>query len=1157
MRQKSRQLVSVLLLIFLPVLAFTLEEFKTYPWLNATYGFTETYDTKIFPIVGKKAGCYPVGNGLVFGGLGVYDNVASVDSICGPYYDEPFLGREEVQCLIGKERVRLHKQSIRWVKGAGIIVSTLTNDKIEITNIDFAPPGIKALVRVFSVKNISDAPLKNVKISFKYLIQEKNIKIGLDADRAYNVKFTGDSKKFYRSGFVYNSGKAVLEKNNDYSITFDLDTNEEWSDVRYIAADLEESGLAKTVEQVKQGGSKLLEPTKQYWDEWLASSTAFTTDNALVNYVIETQKIILKCQQSHSGGFSPVYGYAYTWARDNNGPVLLMLRAGRFKEAREVLDFFYKVARHAGYVAGCARVSNALDETKNNESDFDWKMVFVPPAEIPSWIIKQHYWYYLYTGDIELIKERFPYLTRCLYGQSVSKTGRLPFQMDETYMWTLQSRTYKLLPYPNYYLGLRADSADSAFEWVAAAENMAEMAAAFKDNKTAAELKTKAAEVRASTDKYYWMEEEGYYSPALSLFSDRYAMPHANIGLNPLWVGYADNKNEKAAKSARTTISYLLKDNMFMKTTPGVELFSGLLPGMLLYNLTVLNDPLKEKAYETLLKCASPSGDYSELYYGNGDVWIVPNWGDGSYGRVRPWEGGVNVDALLFYLTGFKPSSDGVFRLSPELPSNISKLEINGLLLHNSKIDFSVKEERGEEIKRIYEIKNLNLTAVKVSVDTNLSASTVLSVLVNKEDAINESGKIERELPAFASLNIEVVYKKGEAKTAIKPKVFKKRWNYYPKSDIVYFTSDDKNIYYNLAKNNKVLAIDMQLPLSPGDIYSALLDEKTGNVKAKMAIFGPKSFSISSLHWKNYEFWNNWEMQNTFKKYTDAGGVVIFMAEPSPREGYEISPRWLEKLLDGGKWVANWKSGRSMASDDFTETTLKSYKVDSFNFYNQAQQKEKKAVVYSKVGKNGEGVSEKPLTGKKYSGYCEFEMSVAKGLQHNILIRAPGAVSSYDLNLEVRAKSGFVKLIQGKKNVKDKQLEVNYILSSQYVDKDKVTLRIGSLKAKNQITFGLVEVSKLVITGKNPLAEVLGFKAGEILESSIGSLTYDKMTAPLRLVDNEKYAAIVMKKAGNGIVIRSQLKFTNLKPVIFNMINDESRGKILKYLAKSSKNDNK
>ena len=65
------------------------------------------------------------------------------------------------------------------------------------------------------------------------------------------------------------------------------------------------------------------------------------------------------------------------------------------------------------------------------------------------------------------------------------------------------------------------------------------------------------------------------------------------------------------------------------------------------------------------------------------------------------------------------------------------------------------------------------------------------------------------------------------------------------------------------------------------------------------------------------------------------------------------------------------------------------------------------------------------------------------------------------------------------------------------------------------------------------------------------------MTAPLRLVDNEKYAAIVMKKAGNGIVIRSQLKFTNLKPVIFNMINDESRGKILKYLAKSSKNDNK
>ena len=1157
MKQNLRLHASFIVFLLLPAFFYAFEELKTYPWLNTTYGFTETYDTNTSPITGKKAGCYPIGNGLVFGGLGAFDPVSSVNFICGPYYDEPFLGREELQCLIDGEKVKLHKQTIRWVKGADIIISSLINDKVEITNIDFAPPGIKALVRIFSVKNISGAPLKDLKLVFKYLILEKNVKTTLDGGKCFNAKFNGDIKKFYRSGFVYHSEKASLEKGNDYSVAFALNSNEEFSDIRYIAADLEESGLSKTAELIKKDGSKLLEPTKQYWDEWLASSTAFTTDNILVNYLIETQKMIIKCQQSHSGGFSPVYGYADTWARDNNGPVLLMLRSGRFKEVKQILDFFYKVARHAGFVAGCAGVTCALDETKNNESDFDWKLVGVPAAEIPSWIIKQYYWYYLYTGDIELIKERFPFLMRCLDGQSLTKTGRLPFQTDETYMWTLQNRTFKLLGYPNYYIGLRADSADSGFEWVAAAENMAEMAAAFKDVKTALELKKKAYEVRAATNKYYWMEEEGYYSPALSLFSDRYAMPHSNIGLNPLWVGYADEKDEKAVKSAKTTISYLLKDNFLMKTTPGVELFSGLVPGMLLYNLAILNDPLKEKAYEALLKCASPSGDYSELYYGDGSVWIVTSWGDGPYGRVRPWEGGVNIDALLFYLTGFKPGSDGVFKLSPELPSNMSKLEINGLLLNNSKIDFSVKEERGKDIKRIYEVKNLNLKSVKVSIDTNLVASTVKSFLVNQEDALKESGKIERELPGLGILKIEVLYEKAEMKTAITPKTFKKRWNYYPKSDIVYLTADDKNTYYSLAKNNKVLAIDIQLPLSAGDIYSAIYDEKNNTLKTKMVIFGPKVFSISNLHWKNYEFWNSWEMQNMFKKYTEAGGVVIFMSEPSQKEGYEVSPKWLEKLLDGGKWVANWKSGRAMASDDFTETTLKSYKMDSFNFYNKAQQKEKKAVVYSKLGKDGEGVAEKSVTDKKYSGYCEFELSVARGLQHSILIKAPSTVSSYDLNLEVRAKSGFVRLSQGKKNVKDKHLEINYILSSQYVDKDKITLRIGALKTKNKITFSLVEISKLIITGQNPLAEVMGFKAGEILENSIGSLTYEKMTAPIRLVENEKYAAIVMKKAGNGIVIRSQLKFSNLKPVIFNLINDESRGKILKYLAKSSKNENK
>ena len=68
-----RKFLLVVIIGFTAVISFADGISETLPRLNDNYGFTEEYDLRAAPIAGKRAGCYPVGNGQVFGSLGVRD----------------------------------------------------------------------------------------------------------------------------------------------------------------------------------------------------------------------------------------------------------------------------------------------------------------------------------------------------------------------------------------------------------------------------------------------------------------------------------------------------------------------------------------------------------------------------------------------------------------------------------------------------------------------------------------------------------------------------------------------------------------------------------------------------------------------------------------------------------------------------------------------------------------------------------------------------------------------------------------------------------------------------------------------------------------------------------------------------------------------------
>ena len=1137
-------------ILFFFINSFAEDVFNEFKWLNDSYGFIEEYDTRSAPIIGKRAGCYPIGNGFVFGSLGIYNPINTIDFICGPVYDAPFFGQEKVDFFVNNEKIKFFKQSIRWVKDADIVVSNLVNDKVSFETIDFVPPQVKSLVRIFIIRNISNEDLNNIKVVFKYPnLRFKSIEVLNSTEDLFLKQNNGNNFKFYRIGFVNQPDEFDLSIRDEISFYLNLKSKESISNIRYLAIDTNEKNLEETVQLVKTQNKSLLAKTKEWWTNWLKGTVKIESSDEKVSYLLETQKMILKCQQSHTGGFSPMNGYSYTWIRDNNGPVLYMLRIGKFKEAKDVLDFYYNYALKTGFVASSSRVDVSFLEKES--SNIDWSKMGVDIAEVPSWLVKQHWWYYTYTGDLGLLKSRFPYLKRCLMGQKITKDGKLYFQTDETYMWTLQSRTYNLVKYPNYYLGLNSYSVDSAFEWVAACENLATVAKLTGDDKEYEELMKKSNFVRESINKYFWLEKEEYFAPALSIFNQPYYVPHANVGLNPIWVGYS-NEDERVKKSLDTHLKYLLKDNFMMKTTPNIEIFTGMIPGMLLYNLTFLSSPLAEKAYESLIKCASPSGDFFELYDGKGECWVVPSWGDGCYGRVRPWEGGINTDSLLFYLSGFLPDGSDEVKIKPNLPSSMKYFRLKDIKFKDLKFDLYVREERSDYIKRFYEIINTGDKNVRIMLDITIPNSKIISLNIDGDESPLDNLKISKELQPNGAFKVDISYEKLDNKeTKITHKVFKLPINYYPKSDIVLLTVKDRNMYYSLANEKKVVAIDAELPLTVSDINNAIYDDKNKVIKTKMLIFGPKVFSIGPINWKSYDFWYSDEMSKVFKKYMEGGGIILVMSgATNGREGYEIRPKWLIKLLNGGVWSISKKSGKIVPSDDYTETTLTKVEIDSIRMGEEANEKKHNVKIYKQVDGKGIVLANSTLNGRRWKGFYECEVNTEVGFQHTVVVTAPSNSNYKELNLEVKKDRSFVNMGLVDKKVSKELVELSFNIPVQYITNKKTIIRLSSKKPQIVMSTDSMRVYKLKVVGKSPLAELIGFKQNQIVGICYNTLTYNNMVAPLRIVGNKNYAGLVMKDVGNGIFIKTQLSYSNIKNMINTLLNNEIRAKVIKYLKK-------
>jgi len=274
----------------------------------------------------------------------------------------------------------------------------------------------------------------------------------------------------------------------------------------------------------------------------------------------------------------------------------------------------------------------------------------------------------------------------------VDERGRLPFHGDETYRFPGYQIFEATQKEPTDWVSMDLLSADSAWEYIAAAGALWEWARVLGKSDEVAGYERLAQKVRDALDRDFWMPDRGYYAPAISDFSgEQYRYPFANINLGAPWLE-ADlawwtgdpSEDYEPLKSAVRAIGLLWKDTGTVRTTPGSGYYVGMTPGMVVWALAHEDHGSLDQAIQGLLDAASPACEYSEMNAPD-DNPTDKYWGKN---RIRPWEGGINGEALVRALLGLRVwSADRMVGLSPHFMKGWETIRARNLRVCGSRVD--------------------------------------------------------------------------------------------------------------------------------------------------------------------------------------------------------------------------------------------------------------------------------------------------------------------------------------------------------------------------------------------------------------------------------------------------------------------------------------
>ena len=694
--------------------------FEEEPWLLDLSSWASNVDKRIYTPDDAHLGDFAVGNGSSFAILGLAYPLNTLHNIIGPNYerDERFFGDTSLLLRYGdpSAEANFDEESAWRVRKTPIIITRARDDRVELYTIDFAPklsedfsPLQRSIMRISLVRNRSDETLSNIE-----LFTRSNNSVSAEGD---TVVETNGARRMIIAGI----NATVTATNKGITIPIgDLAANEEKiANIAFVLS--ETSGQeAETFSAISSSSPyELLEKTRDYWIGWSSLPAQILVPDKKVMDLIDTMLISIRIQCADTGGVSPMSQYTRTWLRDTVGPVYFFLRMGLFEDVKKMLDYYY----YASVISGDIKNSHAVNyDISSPPPAPDWsslpKFTGRVAAESPSYLPLMFWRYYLNSGDEGIIGDRYDFLKRAVLAQNFNLDYLLSFSGDETYR-TAMSAGFGL-PL-DYLYEENAFSANSSFLFVSAAEKMAEIARILKKNGDSSLFQGHAEKARESAEQYYWLPQ-GFFAPFIWMKDHSpFEKPYEDVNTQPLWTGYADPYDQHAIENILKTIEIIGRDdgtiqtplNKIYKNFMGISaskgVYTGMVPGYFLYNLSQLNHPLAEKSFNSFENYASPSGNFPEygVYDDRSALSLIydPAGNIGNYtARFRPWEGGIDLDALVYYLTGLEQDSPaGNVRLFPHLPNCWRWMECINLRIGEDRFDISIHDLGG-----LYELELSN-----------------------------------------------------------------------------------------------------------------------------------------------------------------------------------------------------------------------------------------------------------------------------------------------------------------------------------------------------------------------------------------------------------------------------------------------------------------
>lgn len=1169
------------------------------PWLGDLYSWNETFDLDRRQVAANQSGAYCIGNGRAFALVGLNNPLWTWSNLYGASYQEPDLGVLRMNVTRAGIEASVPKQQIGWVRRSGVVKVRAEGQGLVVESYDFAPVSPSddnawdnpaALVRMVHVVNTSDHPETDLDIELKlqpawnvHLTEKVEGRDLVIDQRAARAK----KRTVWRLGSFNNRNVRIWDNNLHYGVPALPPGGETWAAFFLLSANSTRENRSNMEDIRKSGCLSLLDATRDYYRAWFDKGTSFAGDPKTVD-LFEIESMIFKCQQSQTGGFSPLIGYSYTWIRDNNGPIRWFLKTGHPQEARRAMDFFYGVGSTMGSLPNSIRVDYPL-----NYHLKDLSKIHVEHAETPNWIVLQYWWYYLTTGDIELIRSRWNYLKRCIFGQ-VNVDDKYFFHRDETYLWCLESRCFDECPFPNYDLSTYAFSADSSFDLVSAADHLAYLGKYLEMDRDVAQLKKLSERVRAKAEQTYWNPQAGYWAPAQSLLGPLYNAPFANILMNPFWCGYARNdldplgETPQTSKRAITAIQnaypWLGRDDGFWKTTPTMDFFVGMNPGQLLYSLCKARSPWAEKAYRATLKTATPSGEFAEMYDGDYHPWNPPAWGVGTSGRVRPWEGGLDTESVLEYLTGFSPDA-GNHRVvfAPHLPDELKGLTADRFVVGNAQVSLAMtrtgskewtltlRQDKGQPLDVIVDFWASRRILANVAIIEPVSWDRTIVETQGKEARCRFTPELGKDYTFTVS---EDALLPDDELNPPKPQVFTPPPYGVDDSDLLLVTTPSgifnkhkhtpPDDFLSVARSElklmqrispSVAFLDMDLPVSPADIGQGLLDEK-GQPRCKVAVFGRGAFSSGKHDFKPESFWTDPGLHQAFQKYLDGGGCILLGPSYPNRE---VLPDWLVSMTGGG-----WEEGivpdkAVVASSARIQSNQKLLdEVDVANTVSESAHAVTFAgETFEDTQNLPDGLNERKMIkddGRGFSAYYQFTVKTEPGVKHRLWLRVNTGRNMKGMALLVQQGEKWVQVgVRTQNDGATRHFEALYFdVPADRITSDQTVFRLIS-KTGDEVNTYHLWMYKVEGGANLSWTELLGFSPNHnVGEVSHGLIPHGKdWKMPVLLSQHPEQAALIVRKIGNGYLIRSELSLEDSVNTLKALIKDQTREQLKNALAGS------